>query len=436
MSAAPVISVASGRQITDAGALTAEAYLADRLVDPEEDYALELRDAERRAVEATLLVATIERSDGEPVVVGTVTLAPYGTSYAEIAEPGELEIRMLAVAPEVRGRGIAEDLMRAALRECVTAGARRVVLSTLDAMHTAHRLYGRLGFVAHPGRDWGHEEIHLRVHTWTPPQAPGVLVELATWPPARVEVTGAGWRVGVSAGVTRRANSAVPLAAGSRTTGSSTTGAITTGSIATGSIAAGAANVSSAIDEVEAVYAAAGLPSIVRVGLGDAAVEAELAARGYVVASDTDVLVRELSDAPEPRRPHLHVGVAPAPDRAWLGLWLGAKKADADADLARQILVGAPADYLTAVVDGRAVGVIRVAYAEDWAALSCLVVLPDSRRGGLGRELTLRALAVARANGARRAFLQVESHNVAAARLYGNLGFQPADAYRYRELPL
>ncbi|MEN0128598.1 MAG: GNAT family N-acetyltransferase, partial [Brevundimonas sp.] len=232
MSAAPVISVASGRQIADAGALTAEAYFADRLVDPEEDYALELRDAERRAVEATLLVATIEASDGSAVVVGTVTLAPYGTSYAEIAEPGELEIRMLAVAPEARGRGIAEDLMRAALRQCVTAGARRVVLSTLDAMHTAHRLYGRLGFVAQPERDWGHEEIHLRVHTWTPPQAPGVLVELATWPPAHVEVTGGGWRVGVSAGVTRRANSALPPAAGSAAAGPFTAGSPTAGPLA------------------------------------------------------------------------------------------------------------------------------------------------------------------------------------------------------------
>ena len=114
-----------GAQVADAGALTAEAYLADRLVDADDSYADELRDAERRAREATLLVALLppgegdaanDRDDDDLVVVGTVTLAPYGTSYAEVAEPGELEIRMLAVAPEARRRGIAELLVSAALR--------------------------------------------------------------------------------------------------------------------------------------------------------------------------------------------------------------------------------------------------------------------------------------------------------------------------------
>ena len=408
MSRTPIVEVASGTQVADAGALTAEAYLADRLVAADEDYTRELMDAERRAAEATLLVATVPGSDGEPVVVGTITLAPYGTSYAEIAQPGELELRMLAVAPEARGRGIAEDLVHAALRQCVVAGERRVVLSTLDTMQTAQRLYARLGFVAQPQRDWGHEQIHLRVHTWTPPDAPGVLVESATWPPARVEVVGDGWRVGTSAGVTRRANSALP----------------------------GSGPAAAAIDRVEAVYAAAGLPSIVRVGSRDGNVESELEARGYAVASDAVVMVREIADVPAASRPHLHVGHAKAPDEAWLEAWLGVKKADADRSVGYQILTGAPADYFTAVVDGHVAGVIRVAYAEDWAALSCLAVRADARRGGLGRELTLRALAAARERGAGRAFLQVESHNAGALRLYSALGFQPADAYRYRERAL
>ena len=124
------------RRWPDAGALTAEAYLADRLVDAGDAYADELRDAERRAREATLLVALIPPGEGDGandrdddlVVVGTVTLAPYGTSYAEVAEPGELEIRMLAVAPEARRRGIAELLVsrraaRGGRRRCDAGGA-------------------------------------------------------------------------------------------------------------------------------------------------------------------------------------------------------------------------------------------------------------------------------------------------------------------------
>ncbi|KRD41185.1 GCN5 family acetyltransferase [Cellulomonas sp. Root930] len=425
MAGGAVVRVAAGPQVADAGALTAEAYLADRLVDATDSYADELRDAERRAREATLLVALLPRDDGEPVVVGTVTLAPYGTSYAEIAEPGELEIRMLAVAPEARRRGIAELLVAAALREAVAGGARRVVLSTLDSMEAAQRLYKRLGFVAVPERDWGHVEVHLRVHTWTPPDAPGALVESATWPPARV-VDVDGWRVGLSGGLTRRANSVLPLGA--------------------------PADVTATLDRVEELYAQEGQPSIVRVcrasprGLDDL-----LALRDYEVMSRTDVLVRELDGIETPHGTvrtgagPVRIAVADRPDDEWLTAWSGSKArlhatgAAAEADetslrLARAVLGGAPAIYLTATDPTGLAGVIRAAFAEEWVALSCLVVAPRARRNGLGRALTLRALDEAAQRGARRAFLQVEAENSAAGSLYSSLGFQPAERYVYREL--
>ncbi|MEZ0449484.1 GNAT family N-acetyltransferase [Cellulomonas sp. ICMP 17802] len=427
----PVVRVARGGQVADAGALTAEAYLADRLVDATESYTQELRDAERRAREATLLVALLPPGEGDGgdaesddlVVVGTVTLAPYGTSYAEIAEPGELEIRMLAVAPEARRRGIAELLVSAALREAVAGGARRVVLSTLDSMQAAQRLYKRLGFVAVPERDWGHVEVHLRVHTWTPPDAPGALVESATWPPARV-VDVDGWRVGLSGGLTRRANSVLPLGAPT--------------------------DPAAALDRVEALYAEAGQPSIVRVCRAAApGLDALLDARGYEAVARTDVLVRELDDPPaEPgRAPHapVRVSVADRPDDSWLAAWSSSKARlrtggtaheddGASLRLARTVLSGAPAIYLTATDATGPVGVIRAAFAEDWVALSCLVVHPSARRRGLGRALTLRALDEAEQRGAERAFLQVEAQNTAAATLYTGLGFQPAERYVYREL--
>ncbi|WP_130781314.1 GNAT family N-acetyltransferase, partial [Cellulomonas biazotea] len=215
-STGPVVRRAVGTDVDGAGALAAEAYVADGLLSGDDEYAAELRDAHRRAREAILLVAVVPRSGGTGegtggVVVGTVTLAPYGSSYAEVAEPGELEVRMLAVAPEARGRGVAEELMTEALRFAVADGARRVALSTSDAMRAAQRLYDRLGFVEDPSRDWAHDGIQVRVRTWTPPDAPGALVEAATWPPLRTHVTADGWRVGASGGLTRRANSALPV---------------------------------------------------------------------------------------------------------------------------------------------------------------------------------------------------------------------------------
>ncbi|MFG3247048.1 GNAT family N-acetyltransferase [Streptomyces sp. NPDC048187] len=134
------------------GEITAQAYLQDGLLDFGEDdtYLGELRNVAKRAAAAQVLVAS---ADGR--VLGGVTFVPSGGPMADIARPGEAEIRMLAVARQARGRGAGEALVRA----CVdlarpVAGCTGVVLSTQRAMHSAHRLYERLGFVRTPDRDW------------------------------------------------------------------------------------------------------------------------------------------------------------------------------------------------------------------------------------------------------------------------------------------
>lgn len=244
---------------------------------------------------------------------------------------------------------------------------------------------------------------------------PGALVEHATWPPPRV-VDVDGWRVGLSGGVTRRAGSTLAL----------------------GDVP----DLRATLDRVEALYRADGVPAVVRVGDpgNPAGLAAELDARGYGVASVTDVLVRDLEPAggsPEhgaADRPGLHVRVAPAPDDAWLDLWLGGK--GGDPTTSRTIVTGAPAQYLTAADDEGDVAVLRAAPAGDWVALSCLQVVPRARRRGVARTLTLHALAHAAATGSTRAFLQVEEHNAAARTLYAALGFRHAHRYAYRVQPV
>lgn len=257
---------------------------------------------------------------------------------------------------------------------------------------------------------------------------PGAAVEAATWVPLRVETVGP-WRVGLSRGFTRRGNSAL-LAEG-----------------ATGGQAL------AALDEVEAVYAAAHRPAIVRLGThgspdpSPAGLRAELDARGYRTVSTTKVLTR-LVDGPRGSvgrapgeeadasgdRDGVRVRAADSPDDAWLRGWLGTKTAtagDVDLGVARRLLTGSPARYLTATDADGVVGTIRAAVAGRWLGLSCLVVEPRARRRGLGRHLTRAALAVH--DGADRAFLQVEVHNAGALALYRGLGFAEADEYTYAQ---
>ncbi len=417
----PEVRVARDDDVAQAGALTAEAYHADRLLEDDDEYEAELRDAGRRAQEATVLVAAVPRAGGADgpadVVVGTLTLAPAGSSYAEIADEGEIELRMLAVAPEARNRGVAELLVLGALREAVGRGADRVVLSTLDAMAAARRLYARLGFVASPERDWSHEEVVLRVLVWEPPEPPGVLVESATWVPFRTQDVD-GWRVGLTGGLTRRANSVLPLGE--------------------------PADLTTALDEVEAVYGAQGQPAVFRVcpaalphDLDDV-----LARRGYALAATTDVLVRAVAaadgsggSAAVPGLPGVTVALADEPDDAWMSGWLDVKASGAavDTTVARTLVSGSPALYLTADDADGVVGVLRAAFAGDWVGLSCLMVAPRARRRGIARLLTQLALREAGERGVEQAFLQVEASNAGAVALYESMGFRPAQRYHYRQ---
>lgn len=145
------VRAARPQEYTIVGELTVGAFEQDGfLLGPEDTYADKLRDAASRAEAAELLVVV----DGSDRVLGSVTVAVAGTRFAELAQPGELEFRMLAVSPSARGRGAGETLVRAVLDRARERGDRRIVLSSLDRMTTAHRLYERLGFVRLPERDW------------------------------------------------------------------------------------------------------------------------------------------------------------------------------------------------------------------------------------------------------------------------------------------
>ena len=148
-----VVGPSETGRLQEIGELTALAYLADGLIDNAHPYVPQLRNAATRA-EHAILLALADGERGEGKIVGTLTVVPPGSVFAELAHEGEYELRMLAVSPLERGRGIGATLTKAALAMAVEQGAKRVVLSTMETMLAAHRLYERLGFTRREDLDW------------------------------------------------------------------------------------------------------------------------------------------------------------------------------------------------------------------------------------------------------------------------------------------
>jgi len=140
------------------GEVTVAAYAEFSDNNPDH-YVEHLRGAARRDREAELWVATPDDSDE---ILGTVTICPEGSAWREIAKPGEGEFRMLAVAPAARGQGVGAALVGLVVDRFRREGAPALVISTLEAMRSAHRIYEAAGFVRAPERDWSPtDEVHL-----------------------------------------------------------------------------------------------------------------------------------------------------------------------------------------------------------------------------------------------------------------------------------
>ena len=77
--------------------------------------------------------------------------AAYGNGIVPVRWP---EVRMVAVAPEARGRGVATALMEECARRARMSGATELGIHTSDSMQTAIRLYEAMGFVRASERDF------------------------------------------------------------------------------------------------------------------------------------------------------------------------------------------------------------------------------------------------------------------------------------------
>jgi len=129
------------------GELRVAAYRADGFLSETSTYADTLRVLGMDGT-GEILAAV----DGEHIL-GTVTLVTWPNGGEVRLNPGEGEVRALAVARAARGRGIGRALLEAVMRRAATRQVRELLLLTQPEMRAAQHLYAGAGFRRLPGRD-------------------------------------------------------------------------------------------------------------------------------------------------------------------------------------------------------------------------------------------------------------------------------------------
>ncbi|WP_068925451.1 GNAT family N-acetyltransferase [Planobispora rosea] len=230
--------------------------------------------------------------------------------------------------------------------------------------------------------------------------------------PAFERVDRDGWTLRAAGGVTRRANSVLPL--GTR------------------------ADLEDAVEEAEEFYAGRGQPCVFSVGGGATpGLDGLLEARGYRLADPTLVMTASLAEA-VPERSGKGAGggdagpevrIAAAPGREWTDVWWSVDgRYGSGRGTATRILTGVPAAY--ASLGEEAVG--RGVPQGEWFGIYCMATVPHARRRGHAERLLGALLSHGREQGAEQAYLVVTEANTGARALYERLGFTVAGRYHYR----
>lgn len=142
-------------------ALTLAAYGA---------YAERMAPSAWEGLRSALLNALATEAPAERIVaecegslVGSVMLFPPAVeTYGGFAEAAPWpELRLLAVDPASRSRGVGRALVAECARRARESGAAALGLHTSDSMREAIRLYGAMGFIRAPEHDFRPEGAEL-----------------------------------------------------------------------------------------------------------------------------------------------------------------------------------------------------------------------------------------------------------------------------------
>jgi ribosomal protein S18 acetylase RimI-like enzyme len=114
-----------------------------------DDYFGLLADVAGRAGFAVVLVVV---ADGR--IMGTATVELDRTIHGTRSlQPGQANLRLVAVDPQARGRGVGRRLVQACVEVARRAGKEVATLHTTEQMVVAQRIYRTLGFRRDPAGD-------------------------------------------------------------------------------------------------------------------------------------------------------------------------------------------------------------------------------------------------------------------------------------------
>lgn len=205
-------------------------------------------------------------------------------------------------------------------------------------------------------------------------------------------------------------------------------------------VAAGRLPLAQKLALAEAAYREAGLSLVVRITrfTQPAGLDGQLAALGLTTLDDTRVLV--LPQLPT-GLPALPTGLDWVPLAAdayaeAVGLLRGSPPAQRAAHAQRLQLSPVPYRGFAILRDGEVQACGQFAREAELVGLYDVFTRDSARGQGLATLLCRRLLALAAAEGAAVAYLQVEHDNAPARRIYeASLGFRDGYRYHYRQLP-
>jgi N-acetylglutamate synthase len=237
-------------------------------------------------------------------------------------------------------------------------------------------------------------------------------LSMNAWPALQTLVYD-GWLLRFANGVTRRANSVMPLYASKD-------------------------NAAEKILFCEKVYADQGLPSIFKItkDSNPADLDAILAARGYQAEAQTSVQLLDLTHIEPVTNPE--VSLTSLETEEWHAAFCRMNGVGADRQATYRQIVQAIIPlkcFATLRLNGQIIGCGLGVLQAGSIGLFDIVIDQAYRRQKYGEKMVQSLLAWGKQLGARLAYLQVMCNNAPAIGLYARLGFREEYQYWYRVKP-